>query len=113
MKTANQLNSFVRYEPYEEVNFIWVSNHYDLHLSGICDDCGELRRFETDYDTEQVALFSLTAAEKIKWKLRQWAFELCVGKYWTYPDRKNGARFYYRRPQWFWKLVFRMYYTFV
>lgn len=108
---ANPLDRFVRCEPYEAVKFIWVSNHYDLHLSGICNDNGELRRFETNYDTGEVSLFALTMREKVKWKMRQLAFELCVGKHCTYPDRKNGARFYYRRPKWFWKLIFRAYYA--
>jgi len=105
------VDRFVRSVPYKSVDFIWVCSHYDLHLNGICNDDGELREFKTDYDTGIVSLYSLTMRQKIKWKLNQWMFELCVGKHWTYPDRGNCVQFYYKWPQWFWKLVFRAYYS--
>lgn len=33
--------------PYSATNFKWVSNHYDLHLQGLCTYAGETCYFQT------------------------------------------------------------------
>jgi hypothetical protein len=106
--------------PYNEVKFRWVSNHWDLHLEGTCTYNGKLHRFTTeepDYDEEldewetpYSEIFELTLFEKLKWLKTQWLFEQCVGYHWTYPMRKEGKYFYYRKPQWLYKKIFNFYY---
>ena len=113
MSKPSKDSSFVKCVPYEyfKIDLVWVCNYYDIPLSGICHNNGKLCRFETDYDTLEVSIYSLTTSEKVKLKIRQKLFEWFVGYHWTYPYRKQGHRFYYRWPKWFWKLVFRVYYS--
>ena len=94
-------------KPYKDIKFIWVSDHYDIHLSGLCRENKELCRFSTDYDSLICTIYSLTFFEKIKWLIRKFIFEICVGCHWSYP---LGRTFKIKTPQWFWMLVFNYYY---
>ena len=101
--------------PYSEAEWVWVSNHYDIHLDGLCRYQGELCRFETwdaDEDNPQVRIFRMTALEKLSWLLRKRMFELCIGHHWTYQQKKTRTHFYYRWPRWFYKGLFWAYYGF-
>ena len=42
--------------------------------------------------------------------MRKFFFEQMVGYHWSYPQRKNWARFYYRKPVWLSKFLFKLYY---
>ena len=95
---------------YGSVDFHWVDNHYDLHLSGLCFHNGKLCRFETDYDTHEVFIFSLNYFEKIKWKIRKRLFEIFVSKNWSYP---LGVAYPQRTPKWFWDFMTSFYYKFI
>lgn len=95
---------------YNEVDFVWVSDHYDLHLTGICRDNGKLCRFETDYDTTEVSIFELSLLEKVMWLCQKKLFEWCVGYHWSYPEKKRGAVFGGRKPEWFWNALLKIYY---
>lgn len=95
---------------YNEVDFVWISNHYDIHLAGLCRVDGRLHRFETNDDTREVTIYRLTRIAKIRWILKKKLFEFCVGYHWTYPNRKQGLNWQYRRPEWLWKIVFVGYY---
>jgi hypothetical protein len=106
--------------PYNEVDFLWVSDHYDIHLSGICKYQGRIYEFFTedpgyneetdDWEPIYTKLFYLTRYQIIKWLLKKKMFEICVGYHWTYPNRKEGERFYYRNPQWLYTRLFKLYY---
>ncbi len=96
---------------YTDVDFVWVSNHYDIHLNGICRLNGEICRFDTDYDTMVVSVFNLSLLEKIKWLSRKKLFELCVGKHWTYPQRGDGV-YYKSKTSWFLQFIEKIYYKF-
>jgi hypothetical protein len=100
----------IRVVDYSSVDFVWISDHYDIHLAGLCKDNGELKRFETDFETTDVYLFPLTLKEKIRWKARQKLFELCVGKHWTYPNRRTGLDVVLQYPRWLSEFLFRLYY---
>jgi hypothetical protein len=81
---------------YEDVKFRFITNHYDVHLSGTCSYNGRIARFKNldPYaDKMWCQITELNFVERTKERLRQLWFEICVGKHWTYPDRKNGARF--------------------
>ena len=105
---------------YENVEFRFISNHYDVHLNGTCIYNGELCEFKNQYpdfneETDEweemiVEIYQLTFKEKFEWYKRQWMFENCVGYHWTYPQRKEGKSFYYRKPQWLYKRLFKLYY---
>jgi len=106
----NELLGVIRYEDAKD-KWVWIANHYDLHLSGLLRFGGELCRFETHYHRCEVSVYRLTQAEKLKWLARKKLFELCVGYHWSYPERKHGARFCGRRPEWLHKMLFRLYYA--
>lgn len=95
---------------YGDAEWVWVSDHYDIHLKGLLRYEGRLCRFETNYETAEVSIYSLRPDEKVRWLISKKLFEWCVGYHWTYPERKQGVHCYVRWPRWFWKLVFRYYY---
>jgi hypothetical protein len=105
---------------YENVEFRFISNHYDVHLGGTCIYNGELCEFKNQYpeldeETDEweemiVEIYKLTLKEKIKWYWRQWLFEKCVGYHYSYSQRKRGERFRYRKPEWLYIRIFNLYY---
>ena len=109
--------------PYSDMDFVWINGHYDIHLQGLCRYDGALCKFYTDGDTFYNAVgwwneeyeidcyvTPIVGWERLKWKLRKIAFEICIGYHWTYPQRKQGVHFYTKRPKWFWRIVFKSYY---
>ena len=103
-----------------ELEFVWVSSHYDIHLNGICKYKGELCEFkgiqpnwnpEKDdwYDTFY-EIYKLSFKEKLNWVIRQKKFEIAVGYHWSYPQRKKNVEFKIRKPKWLFNMLFRMYY---
>lgn len=100
--------------PYNQVDWVWVSDHYDLHLSGLARHDGVLMRFQTPQFywcnrrvlTPQVRMFRMSFAEKCRWLARKRWFEFCVGRNWTYPDRRLGQRT--RRPRWLCDLYYKL-----
>jgi hypothetical protein len=100
--------------PYDELNFVWVNNHYDVHISGLCRLGFSLFYFKTinhDSDEELMCeVYMLSWSEEIKWKLKKFFFEQMVGYHWSYPQRKNN-HFHYRKPEWLYKRLFWLYYT--
>jgi hypothetical protein len=100
--------------PYDKVDFRWISSHYDVHLKGSCMINGSLHEFENDHPEDDkemmVRIYKLDLISKLKWYWMQWCFEKCVGYHWTYPQRKQGQRFYYRKPKWLYVRIFNWYY---
>ena len=106
--------------PYSEVNFRFIYNHWDVHLGGTCMYNGELCVFENeapDYDKEAdewaemyVRIYQVSFIDKLKLRWRQFLFEQCVGYHWTYPYRKQGHGFYYRKPKWLYIWLFKKYF---
>jgi hypothetical protein len=99
--------------PYDDIDFVWVNNHYDVHISGLCRLGFGLFYFKTinhDSDEELMCdVYMLSTTEEIKWKLRKFFFEQMVGHHWSYPTKRS--HFYYRKPEWLYKLLFKLYYT--
>lgn len=96
--------------PYDQTDFIFVSNHYDIHLSGLCKYDGKLCYFETfdDGESEPVCeIYSLSFFEKLKELCDKKMFEMCVGYNWTYPYRKTGEM-PFRMTPWLFKLYYRL-----
>jgi len=108
--------------PYNEIDFVFVSDHWDVHLTGLCRDNKKLCYFSLeDIDTDIYAIYSLTFWEKINWVRRKKLFEWCVGYHCTYPQIKkkydirvkNGVYinpYGQRWPRWFWHVVMKTYY---
>lgn len=105
-----RLDALVRCASYDSVDFVWIANHYDLHLTGLCREQGKLCRFTTDYDTAEVKIYRLLLKEKIQWLWRKKMFEWFVGYHWTYRNGKRNMNYGRRKSKWFWKLVMRAYY---
>ena len=82
---------------YSDIDFVWVSSHYDFHRDGICNYNGQLCRFscgeesDDDWKTERIdcSIHVLTPAQRKRWLRRKRRFEICVGHHWSYPDRKK------------------------
>ena len=100
--------------PYEEVDFVWISNHWDIHLSGLCKMGNTLFWFQTqltdDYENIKCDIFMLSFWEEIRLKVKKFLFEQMVGFHWSYPQRRQGSRFHYRKPVWLYKILFALYY---
>jgi hypothetical protein len=98
---------------YDDIDFVWVNNHYDVHISGLCKLGFSLFYFKTinhDSDEELMCeVYMLSTIEEIKWKLKKFFFEQMVGYHWTCPKRKN-SHFHYRKPEWLYKILFKLYY---
>ena len=105
---------------YEKVDFKWVGSHYDLHLNGTCYYNNEIHEFKTisgewddetdNWEDSYCEIYKLTLKEKLKWLYWQKKFEWLVGYHWTDDNRKKGVNFYYRRPKWLYKLLFKLHY---
>lgn len=103
---------------YDDLKFVWIQSHYDIHLSGLCKMGTTLFYFKTinhedlyDDDKELMCdVYDLTFREDVRWRLKKFFFEKMVGYHWSYPKRKN-SHFHYRRPQWLYKLLFKLYYA--
>jgi len=98
--------------PYEDMDFIWISDHWDYHLSGLCRYDSKLCRFRIAQDpykdhTAEYKIYGLSIIEKLIWIKRKKLFEWCIGYHWTYPMTYTESS---RTPKWFWKIVFRLYY---
>lgn len=95
--------------------FVWVQDHWDVHLSGTCIYKDNLCYFETEYprnvDNFYYDIYKLSSWEKVKWTLEQKLFELCVGYHWTYgkDGRKWSNGFILRKPKWFFNILFNIY----
>ena len=95
---------------YDSADWLWVSNHHDVHLTGLLLFDGQLCRFETDYESELVSVYALDLKQKAGWIFRKKLFELCVGRHLSYPARLQGAEFCWRYPRWLHKQLFELYY---
>ena len=115
---------------YSDMEFIFVTHHWDWHLDGLCKFQNKLCRFYTkgggwaggtpeqfeddDYEPYWIEpiceIHTLSWREKLKWLYRKKRFEVCVGSHYSYSEGKRGPRFYYRNPQCFYKMLFRIYY---
>lgn len=107
--------------PYDDVDFKWVVHHYDIHLAGSCIYNGKLCSFQTISDPEwneeedewelpEVNVYPLSWKERLEYRWSQFKFEQSVGYHWSYRDGKRGENFKYRKPQWFYKWLFKMYF---
>lgn len=102
-------------EYYDTINFVYVHDHYDYHLSGLCRYNRELSYFTTIVPDEVnpnavVKIYRLSSLEKIRQLYSKWLFEKMVGYHWTYPNRRNGELFEIRNPKWFYSMLFKLYY---
>jgi hypothetical protein len=98
--------------PYEEMHFVYIMNHYDVHLEGLCEVCDELLYFKTinpEEDNIKCDVFLLSTGEKIKYRFKKFLFEQMVGYHWSRDSNKRKG-FYYRKPLWLYKRLFKLYY---
>jgi hypothetical protein len=103
--------------PYDEINFVWIQGHYDVHLLGLCKLGNTLFYFKTInvddyYDGKELMcdVYMLSSLEEIKWRLKKFFFEQMVGYHWSYPKRNNKG-YYIRKPKWLYKFLFKLYYS--
>jgi hypothetical protein len=95
---------------YKELKPLYVSNYWDHPLHGTCIHDGKLHEFNWEYDDDYVMISKLSFKEKLKWWYKQKKFEICIGYHWTYVDGKKSSYYKRRKPEFFWKFVFDLYY---
>jgi len=98
--------------PYNDLNIVWVSNYYDYPIEGICRQKGELMKFTVDDNDYLYNLESLTPWQKFKWLFNKKMFEICVGYHWSYQNNARQSFFYYRKPEWLFRFLFKAYFKF-
>jgi hypothetical protein len=102
--------------PYRHMTWVWVTDHYDIHIAGLCRYAGALCRFETDYPRNtwrrklKCRVYQLSPIAKVRWLLKKRLFEICVGRHCTYSYRGQGETFGTRKPRWLYALLFALYY---
>jgi hypothetical protein len=99
--------------PYTDMQFVWISGHYDVHLTGLCCYAGRLASFEiVDWDADAVSyrIIQLGPIQRLCWLSQKKLFEWCVGYHCTYPYRGQGHLFYRRKPAWLHRLTQYTYY---
>jgi hypothetical protein len=101
---------------YDEVEFLYARNHYDLHIEGLCYYRGFVSEFKThdwyNEDEEKpvmVNIYELTMGEKLKALWDKKLFEICVGYHWSYPERVV-YNYHIRRPRWLYQFLFNWFY---
>lgn len=104
-------NNQIAIIPYDLADWVWVSNHYDIHLSGLLLYEGELCKFETNELTD-VIVYRMSMVEKLKAIIDKKMFEWCVGYHWSYPEREQGIEFHWRKPHWFYRLLYFLYFKY-
>lgn len=115
---------------YKDIDFVWISDHWDFHRGGVCRHNGALAEFSCVEETPAgwgtcgedcdgcpccellivCQIKPLTRLQKLRWLFKKRAFETCVGRHWTYPNRRNGERFKSNKPRWLGALLFSLYY---
>lgn len=93
-----------------DVEYRFITNFYDHPLKGSCYYLGKLYYFRRKEDSDYLYLFHLNNSGERKWKLKQFFFEQCVGYHWSWYPKNRSERFRYRKPEWLYKLLFKLYY---
>ena len=97
--------------PHNQLEFRWVSDHWDVHLNGTCIYDGSLCEFKKFDDILFYKIYKLGLLSKLKWYWKQWLFELCVGYHWSYSDDKGRTSFLFRKPTWLYTMLLKLYYS--
>jgi hypothetical protein len=121
---------------YDKMKFVFVTDHWDIHLAGLCEYNGKLHYFETvderEYECNPLfiesikfngithkepyfreigelycVIYSMSLFEKINQLWRKKLFEVCVGYHWSYPNRRDTVD---NKPYWLKKLLWKMYF---
>lgn len=99
--------------PYKDLDIVFVTNYYDVPLSGTCIHDGKLCEFECSSEHDDplmYAIYRLSFLQKIKAKFTQWKFEQCVGYHWSYHSGKKTTYFYIRKPKWLYTMLYKWFY---
>ena len=117
------MSEFITTLQEQDVNFIWVSDHYDYHKNGLCLYRGKYCEFKGKeveiknnnyiFNNVYYDIYKLSFKEKIKWLYNKKIFEWCVGYHWSYPKNSNKKiwdSFHTRKPNWFFSLLLKFFY---
>lgn len=99
---------------YKDMHYVFITDYYDGPLAGTCMLDGQLHRFEgipyPEDNWEYYDVFPMTLFEKIKAKLNQYLFEICVGTHWSYDGNTRTSYYYIRRPEWLHRFTHKVYF---
>ena len=102
----------------KDMEFVWVSNHWDYHLEGICrmpdGRLGWFEAIDSCKDPDEWANYEirpLVGIEKIKKVLNKFFFEVCVGYHWSYPQEIEGRMYRIRSPKFLHNILFNLFYS--
>ena len=81
-----------------DMDFFWVMDHYDVHLSGLCWHKKRLHFFEIESDffalphkDIEYRVYQLGFRDKLKLRLDKLMFEVCVSTNWSYPPKEGRS----------------------
>tara|TARA_Y100000034_G_scaffold34222_1_gene41919 strand:- start:2588 stop:2947 length:360 start_codon:yes stop_codon:yes gene_type:complete len=99
-----------------EIEIIFVSGFYDWPLTGICKFKGKTYKFKRVFDeqiedyNEYMILIKLNTIQRLREWCKRTYFGICVGFHEHYKNGKRYTYYHARKPRWFWKRLFNLYY---
>jgi len=96
--------------PAKHLNIHHVIGYYDHPLSGVCLIKDKWWWFDRVYGSRWVKVRRMSAWEVIKRRFGLFMFETCVGNHWRYKDGKRVSHFYWWKPEFLHRFLFKMYY---
>ena len=106
--------------PYTKVDFVFITDHDEIHLKGICRYDNSIHEFNTvnnEWNKEfnkleelHCEIFRMAFYDKLKWTWKKKKFEWFVGYHWSYPNRNIQSDFIFRKPKWLFKILFKLYF---
>jgi hypothetical protein len=94
----------------QELEIIYVTDYYDIPLSGLCRYNNRIERFEYNEENQEYHIIHLTRYQRIVELFRKKLFEICVGTHQSYVNNKKPSFFYWRKPVILHRILFKLYY---
>lgn len=96
---------------WDDLHVVYVTNFYDIPLTGLCLWKGKLERFEVeDYEYGTYRVIHINWLQRLKARFDKKMFEWFVGHHWSYDNGRRTNYYYVRSPQWLHNAAFKFYY---
>ena len=96
---------------WDDLHVVYVTNYYDIPLTGLCLYKGKLEKFEIDdFEEGKYRVIHLNPIQRLLARLDKKMFEIFVGTHWSYEEGRRTNYYYVRSPEWLHKAAFKLYY---
>jgi len=96
---------------WDDLHVVYVTNYYDIPLSGLCLWKGKLEKFEIeDYEYGKYRVIHMNVFQRLKARFDKKMFEWFVGTHWSYDNGRRTNYYYTRSPEWLHNAAFKFYY---